>query len=360
MVDFVHMPPFPARFAAPLREALSGVRAAWPELVTRGEQDVIEAHGMLPIVYHASRLPELRDAALNAAAIESLRLTDVREVLTALASHGVVPLIVKGTALAYSIYDAPELRPRCDTDLLIGTNDLDRVRAALVPLRFRERLTSGDELGVRQKTFERVDRFGLTHGYDVHLDIANPATVARTLTYEEMRSRAIDLPRIAAGAIAPSLVDSLLYACIHRVVHHHASDRLMWLYDVHLLANHLSVDQWSEFWSRAKERRIVTICKVTLDDARHWFGGEDFGANAPAVGDEPSAAFLVRDRTRGAVLATELKALTWRERMTRLWQLAFPPPAFVMQSFGVRNRAALPALYVWRVLRGLGRLFRRV
>jgi hypothetical protein len=360
MVDFVHMPPFPARFAAPLRDALSGARAAWPETVTREEQDVIEAHGMLPMLYHYSRLPELRDAALNAAAIESLRLTDLREVLAALASHGVVPLIVKGTALAYSIYDAPELRPRGDTDLLIGANELDRVRAALAPLRFSEKLTSGDELGVRQKTFERVDRFGLAHGYDVHLDIANPATVARALTYEDMRSRALDLPRIAAGALAPSLVDSLLYACIHRVVHHHSSDRLMWLYDVHLLANRLSSNEWSELWSRALERRVVTICKVTLDDARHWFGGDDFGKDAPAVGEEPSAAFLIRDRTRGAVLATELKALTWGERFKRMRQLAFPPADFVMQSFGVRNRAALPALYAWRALRGLGRLFRRV
>ena len=356
MVDFVHMPPFPARFAAPLRDP----HAAWPESVSREEQDIIEAHGMLPIIYHASRLQELREAALNAAAIESLRLTDLREVLVALTSHGVVPLIVKGTALAYTIYDAPELRPRGDTDLLIGPNDLDRVRAALAPLRFRERLTSGDELGVRQKTFERVDRFGLTHSYDVHLDIANPATVARTLTYEEMRTRAIDLPRIAAGALAPSFVDSLLYACIHRVVHHHSSDRLMWLYDAHLLARRFSPEQWSEFWSRAKERRVVTICKATLDDARHWFGGDDFGANAPAAGDEPSAAFLIRDRTRGAVLATELKSLTGRERVTRLRQLALPPAAFVMQSFGVRHRALLPALYVWRALRGVGRLFRRV
>lgn len=360
MVDFVHMPPFPARLAAPLRDVLSGAQATWPASITRDEVQVIEAHGMLPMVYHFSRLTELRDAALNAAAIESLRLTDLREVLAALASSEIVPLIVKGTALAYSIYDAPELRPRGDTDLLIGANSLDRVRVALAPLRFSERLTSGDELAVRQRTFERTDRFGLAHSYDVHLDIANPATVARALTYEEMRARATEVPRIAAGALAPSLVDSLLYACIHRVVHHHSSDRLMWLYDVHLLARRLSANEWEELWSRAKERRVVTICKATIDDARTWFGGEDFSRGAPEVGDEPSSAFLVRDRSRASVLASELEALTWRERWQRLRQLAFPPARFMMESFGVRTRAALPALYAWRALRGVARLFRRV
>lgn len=355
MVDFVHLPPFPARFAKPLRDAVS-----WPESITPAERQALDVHGMLPMVYAHVRLPELREAAMSAAAVEALRLADLREVLAALQSRGVTPLIVKGTALAYSIYPSPELRPRGDTDLLIIADDIDRVREALVPLSFRERLTSGDDLGVRQRSFVRTDRFGVIHAYDVHLAIANPAVVARALTYEEMRSRAMPLPRIAPEAIAPSLVDALLYACIHRVVHHHGSDRLMWLYDVHLLEDRLSPAERDEFWRRAKERRVVTICKRTIDDAGGWFGGGELAKHAPAADNEPSSAFLDRDRTRGAVLASELSALTWRERLHRLRQLAFPPAAFMMQSFGTSSRAALPWLYVWRGLRGVGRLFRRI
>jgi hypothetical protein len=361
MVDFTHMPPFPERFAQPLRTAVSGERAIWPQSITSEELKVIDAHGMSSIVYAHSRLPELRDTAIRDAAVEALRLADLRSVLDALAARGVVPLIVKGTALAYSIYSEPELRPRGDTDLLIDANDIDAVRETLAPMGFRERLTSGDDLTVRQRSFERIDRFGVSHAYDVHLDIANPPVVARTLTYDDMRSRAIAIPRIAPNAMAPSMVDSLLYACIHRVVHHHRSGRFMWLYDVHLLGERLSEGERAEFWSRAAERRVITICKQTIEDARDAFGGGDLAATSPAVvADEPSSAFLVTDRSRGALLAHEFSSLTWRERLQRLRQLAFPPAAFVMESFGTRNRAALPLLYAWRSLRGVARLFRRL
>src|SRR5688572_32535596 len=40
-------------------------------------------------------------------------------------------------------------------------------------LGFVERLTSGDEHGVRQALFMRAGAFGIEHAYDVHWDITN-------------------------------------------------------------------------------------------------------------------------------------------------------------------------------------------
>ena len=54
-----------------------------------------------------------------------------------------------------------------------------------------------------------------------------------------------------------------------------------------------------------------------------------------------------------------LRALSWRARMRRLWQLAFPPRSFVRHTLGTRSRAALPLLYVYRGARGVARLFRK-
>jgi hypothetical protein len=63
---------------------------------------------------------------------------------------------------------------------------------------------------------------------------------------------------------------------------------------------------------------------------------------------------------RGRVLAANLRALPWRSRARRLWQLAFPPKTFMERSFGKRSRLALTWLYVYRGARGIARLFRRV
>jgi hypothetical protein len=342
VVDTADLPRFPARFA----DAVRG-RAGWPDGATPEEIQAIEEHGMLPLVYRWSGLPALREGALRAAGLEAVQVGVLREVLAALP---ITPLVTKGTTLAYSIYPSPDLRPRTDVDLLIDERDLEAVRAGFTSIGFHETVSV-----IRQHMFYRVDANRIMQSYDVHLDITNNATTAGVLQYAELRDRAMPIP--ALGAIAPSLEDALLYACVHRVVHHHDLDRLIWLYDIHLLYD--VVDR-GVFWSRAAERRVVTICRHSIALAREWFGGEA-GEMPAAAGDEPSAVFLDHDRTRAALLAGDLAALpTWRQRLQVLRTLAFPPVEYMEQAFEIRSRALLPLFYVWRSVRGVARLFRRV
>ena len=342
VVDTSDLPRFPARFA----EAVRG-RAPWPGDATPEETHAIEEHGMLPLVYRWSGIPALREGALRAAGLETVQVGVLREVLAALP---VTPLVTKGTALAYSIYPSPDLRPRTDVDLLIDERDLEAVRDGFRAIGFRETVSV-----IRQHMFYRVDANRIMQSYDVHLDITNNATTAGVLQYAELRERAMKLPVL--GALAPSHEDALLYACVHRVVHHHDVDRLIWLYDIHLLYD--AVDR-EVFWRRAAERRVVTICRHSIAQARESFGGETGEMPAPAA-DEPSAVFLGSNRTRAALLAGDLASLpSWRQRLQVLLTLAFPPVEYMEQAFEVRTRALLPLFYVWRGLRGVGRLFRRV
>jgi hypothetical protein len=342
IVDTTELPRFPARFAAAIRGG-----AAWPSGAAADEIRAIEAHGMLPLVYRWSGIAELREGAIRAAGLELVQTGVLREVLAALP---VTPLVTKGTALAYAIYPSPDLRPRSDVDLLIDERDLEAVRAAFASIGFRETVSV-----IRQHMFTRVDANRIMQSYDVHLDITNNATTAGVLQYAELRDRAMRVP--ALEALAPSLEDALLYACVHRVVHHHDVDRLIWLYDIHLLYD--AVDR-EVFWKRVAERRVITICHHSIALAREWFGGETEEMPLPAK-DEPSAVFLDHDRTRAALLAGDLASLpSWRQRFNVLTTLVFPPAAYMEQAFGVRSRALLPLFYVWRGLRGVARLFDRV
>jgi hypothetical protein len=346
--------------AEPLRRTLGGGTAEWPEL-SGEEARTLALHGVAPLVYASARPPALRDYAMHAAAIEPMRLEDLRVVLAAFESRGITALLMKGTPLAYDIYPAPELRPRGDTDLLIARDSIDAVRGLMLSMGFEERLTSGDEHGVRQVTFTRRDAFGVEHAYDVHWDITNTPLFAETLRFDELRARAVP----ALGALTLSYVDALLLACIHRVAHHHDSDRLIWLVDIALLRDRMSREEHERFWHLAAERRVAGVCMRSVELANEWcarparHGAADFLTREELYRHEPSRVYLDRDLSYGRAMLADFRALPWRARVRRMWQLALPPAEFMRQSFGPRSRFALPWLYVYRGARGIRRLFRR-
>jgi hypothetical protein len=369
MADVPDALPIPVSLRAPLGALLRGDTVDWPSAATAEDAaqvvESIEQNGIGPLVY--ARLSDwpiqsrLREIAIHAAAGEISRLSDVRAVLAAFETNGIRVLIIKGTGLAYDIYPSPELRPRGDTDLLIAESDLENVRTIMLARGYSSPLTSGDTLAIRQQSFTRGG-----HVYDVHWDVANSPVVRDALPFEELLSRAIAVPRIAPNALAPSHVDALLLACIHRVAHHHDIERLIWLYDIHLLRETMSADEHARFWRLVAERRVVAICERSIELADEWFApaphdrARNWLSEDERTRDEPSAAFLDAGRTRGAVLAGDLKSLSWRGRMRRMCELALPPLGFMRQSFPSAPTAVLPALYVWRGARGVMRLLRKV
>ncbi len=346
------------RLHQPLREALNGKPADWPAELTPVEIEALLEHGVVPMVYRVSHLPQLRELAIRAAGVEPQRLADLREVVAALAERGIDSLILKGSALAYEIYDAPELRPRGDTDLLIAREALEATREALRALGFQEIPGSGDEHGVRQALFTRGP-----HTYDVHWSVANTAVFEGVLPFDELRERSVALPRISEHARGLSHVDALLLACVHRVAHHHDSDRLIWLCDIALLRDRMSAEEHRLFWEIAAERRIAGICERAVILADEWMSRPRRHRASDSIDGirdhEPSRVLMNRRITRGRLLSANLRALPWRSRARRVWQLAFPPVSFIRRSFGTRSRLALPWLYVYRGARGIARLLRR-
>ncbi len=323
-------------------------------------------HGLAPLVYATVALPALRAAAIRAAAVEPLRQDDLRVVLGALASNSVETLILKGTALAYDLYAAPELRPRADVDLLVAQSDATAAIDTFRTLGFSMPHTSGDEHAVRQVTLTRRDAYGFEHDYDLHWDVTNTPVFASVLRFDALQKRARLLPRLGPHAQGLSDADALLLACIHRVAHHHDTERLIWLVDIALLRRRMSEDDHRRFWRQAADARVAMVCSRSIELADEWMSSatahtaEQWLTVEERSRDEPSRVYLDRNLRYGEEMLADFRALPWRARMQRLWQLAFPPAAFLQESFGTRSRLALPWLYVRRSVRGVARLFKRV
>ena len=122
-----------------LAACLAGEDVEWPALnITTDEVLALaDEQSIGPLLYarlstsiHAARWPEpVRDAlskqAQAGAAAELMRGREVRAVVDALQDAGVAAILLKGTPLAYSVYEHPSHRPRNDTDLIIRADSVD-------------------------------------------------------------------------------------------------------------------------------------------------------------------------------------------------------------------------------------------
>jgi hypothetical protein len=290
-------------------------------------------------------------------ALEEIARRELQRVLEALAAAEVPALIIKGAALAYTHYPDPALRPRVDADLLIPIASRSAAAAALERLGYTSvPLTSG-ELVTHQAAYAREDG-GRRHVVDLHWEVSDPQVFARALDIEELLAASVAVPALGDSARAPSPVHSLAVACVHRVAHHAGRDRLIWLYDIHIVAERLSEAERDSFVAFATEKRLRAVCRAGLSTAERCFDGEGTRRLLAAMGTadharEPSAAFAERPMRKVDVLRSDLGELRgWGQKVALLREHLFPPAAYMRQKYSITNPALLPFLYAWRIVRG--------
>jgi hypothetical protein len=310
-----------------------------------------------PLIQHV-----LESALLDAARREALQRHDLGRVIEALAAIGVVPVLLKGVPLSYTCYPQPHLRPSVDVDLLIRRADVGAVHHTMARLGYARAHLIGGERVMHQFQYVTREPATLALAYDFHWRIANPEVFADVLSYEEIARETVSVPALGSHARTLSDVHALLFACVHRVAHHDDADDLIWLYDIHLLAQRLTDDRWRDLARVAGDRRMRAVCERSLARA-----SEAFGACMPPHireafadgGDEPSAVFLDGPLRQIDLQRSNFRHLrTWNARWQFVRQHAFPAPRYVLDAYEVSNRVWLPALYVHRLLRGAVRWLR--
>lgn len=301
----------------------------------------------------------LADHAREAAATELLRKREIMSVLDSLGGEAVDPILLKGTALAYSVYSTPSSRPRCDTDLLIRRDQIDAVRRVMTARGYLAPPFSHGEVLFCQFEMEKPDDFGVNHAFDVHWKISTQPIFADVLAYDEVRAEAVPVPRLGLRARAPSPIHALLHACIHPAMHHRNAERLIWVYDIHLLASRLSRSQLDRFVDLASARGVAAVCAHALAVATTRFGtrvsDHVMATLAGSAPGEASAAYLQPRRRWHDELISSIRDLSsWRDRLRLLREVMFPDSRYILSAYGFTESYAvlIPVLYLHRLVRG--------
>jgi hypothetical protein len=290
---------------------------------------------------------------------EMVRSHELARVLDALADGGVRGVLMKGAALAHTVYASPSARPRVDSDLLIPEARRELAEHLLVPLGYTRAPRIAGSLVEYQAPYYRDDVSGQRCVVDLHWRVANRQVLASRLRFDDLAARSVAIPALCANARALDPVDALLVAALHGPAHHRGQDwPLVWSFDVHLLASGFAPGDWSSLVTRARRCAVRRLALAALVAARGRFGTPLPAAIADelaAAGREASAG-LLRGRGQG-YLWEDLRALPgWGPKLRLLREMALPDAAYLRARYGVRGRARLPIVAAHRVVRGLRRL----
>jgi hypothetical protein len=213
----------------------------------------------------------------------------VRALLHELADKQVPALLLKGSAIAYDLYDNPAARSRGDSDLLVRRADLGKARNALRALGYRRYAHHDgldDELA-QQEIWTMPGDDGSHHGIDLHWEVLNAHALKHVLPVADCFAEARDLPRLSPAARAMDRPRFLIHSCVHRAMHrtapyfvagtaHYDEARLIWSWDIALMARAMTGDEWRRFARLAGDKGVAGACLAGLRAAI-----DDLGAAMP-------------------------------------------------------------------------------
>lgn len=264
--------------------ALLALLRSWPEAPERPPPVEAEAfvraaarHGLAGFAQHVAErarwtLPApareaLRREALSSAArairVHSLLLRSV----DALAAVGVVPVVLKGTALGRRLYPEPFQRATTDVDLLVAGEQVEQASRALEGLGLKRAGERPGHRGAHTHHREFQGPAGLVElhfralvGYGLALEAEPLLAHAEEAELEGRRVRYLRAE------------EELVYLALH--ASNHLLQRLAWLMDLKLLMLSRPGLRWFRVLDVARATAFSHLAWYALDAARRLLGAE--------------------------------------------------------------------------------------
>jgi hypothetical protein len=242
----------------------------------------LHVQGLAPYIYirlrHLNLLPSLADntdqylknAYYGASLIEAIQHQEATKlILSALAEANIQNVLMKGMALAHTVYPNPRCRQKGDLDIWIQAEEHSEAIAALQKVSYHPR-DKKDRPPIWMQLF----------GGDIQMVSEQPYTGLIELQWPAIRCEWVRLtadvdhagmwercePFLLEGqpTAIMALEDMLLHVCLHQAINHQF-DRpwLRNLLDVHLMALQSSI-AWQEVVQRAHKWRMATVTWTVL------------------------------------------------------------------------------------------------
>lgn len=245
-------------------------------------------HGIAPLVYYnlqrlgvTSVIPkdavdELERSYYGNAARNTLLYQELNKVLKALKEIGSEIIVLKGAALAETVYSNRALRPMSDIDLLVRKEDLPRVENHLVAMGYllhqhprpKEWLKEHDY----HLAFIKNETTPIEIHCEIHWHIERPSRPFK-IDIEGMWERALAAKIAGVEALVLSPEDLLLHLCLHTCKHKLTFFGPRSLCDIsETLRYHGQAIDWGQVQNRSYQWCINQYVYLTLHLAKELLG----------------------------------------------------------------------------------------
>lgn len=192
--------------------------------------------------------------------------------LDTLSEAEIEPVLLKGAALALTVYGSFVARPMSDVDLLVRRDDVMRAHDALTASGWTEGVDNSPEFYEGHHHLQPlVDSLGTGTSLELHTSLffeGHPFA----LTSDDIRRRAEKVVVHGRTVMVPSVHDQLLHLCLHFAWSHMmATGAWRAFRDLDALLRTDRVD-WKEFTALARDTRGGSACYWTFRLARRVAG----------------------------------------------------------------------------------------
>lgn len=248
----------------------------------------VEWHGMSSLIFTLLRSVEadsqppteiyatLRQAYFANAARIMVRRSQLEALVRQLGTEEIEAVVLKGAAFGETIYSDVLQRPSADIDILVSKETYERARKIILQNGYDskrgERTREMD--WVCQEDFIPVGKDNdRKHVVELHWGLSSHVQILNEIDTLSLMRQAVKVSELNHSMLVLHPVHALIHTCVHLLYTHINELRLIWLYDIHLLAQSIEkLETWPETVEQSQQWHGRLALKYCLELANKWFG----------------------------------------------------------------------------------------
>jgi len=331
---------------------------------------VVEREGIAPLLYAIARgrslLPANLEEAWRLAYFTNARRNlllfhELERVLGQLAARGIPAIVLKGAALAGSIYGNPAVRPMCDVDVLVHQEDAPTALRVLTDIGYttpQAEARAGDTLAYENEVLLRKPG-AQEMTLEIHWSLFDSPYYQHRLALNWFWETAVPLriETLTTRMLGPEAL--LLHLCGHLLLHHGSdAPRMLWLHDIaEALIAYRDTLNWDGLLSQAQALDLtLPVRQLLLRVSEDWRIPIPETALARLQSLVPSAqeARVFADLTaphRPVIRRfwADLASMPdWKTRLNYAWHSLFPTAAYMQRRYAISHPWLTPLYYPYR------------